>query len=252
MNPIRFSLAAAAMASLVAQFSGNGSTVNRPVKLFEAGSYPDKGVDITPEDLDCIVSEFNAGAASGQFPPVKTEHRDTPLDPLGEVVAVTRHGNELYGVLAFAPGIHSHIQDRNVQSVSVGLAREMRDGKPVTRLTETSLVFAARVAGAGFLSAEQIAAKLATFAAAGKLTPAMTGPVTRLLSAPQAVTFSDGSSVSVAAEVEALLNALPVVQNRNGSAVGVAFAAPGRGGPNDGLNLDARQKDFLAALKGGN
>ena len=71
-----------------------------------------------------------------------------------------------------------------------------------------------RVAGTGFLNAAQVGQTLAKFSAAGKLTPAMMEPVSRLLSAPGEVHFSDGSTGSVAADVVALLDALPIVQPR--------------------------------------
>ena len=48
--------------------------------------------------------------------------------------------------------------------------------------------------------------------------------------APPVVTFGDGSSVDVAAEVEALLQALPVVQPR-GAVGGVSFGGPAADGP---------------------
>jgi hypothetical protein len=248
MSRVNIPIAAAALASFTAQFSAT-ATVNRPVKLFEAGDYPDKNVTITEADLDSIVSHFNTASAAGKYPPVKTEHTSTPLDPLGEVVALHRSGKELYGVLAFSPGIHSHIADRNVSNVSIGLIREAGpDGQAVTKLTECSLVFAARVPGAGFLSPEQVASKLATFTAQGKITPAMAPSVAKLLAAPQSVQFSDGSALSVAAEVEALLNALPVVQHRGG-AVPVTFSTPSTSAEPK-YNLDPQQQKFLAELRG--
>lgn len=201
-----------------------GNKVRRPARLFVAGDYPDKGVIITPGDLNRIVANF----ATAKNPvPVKTEHTDTVLDPLGEVSALYVDGDELYGVLTFSAGMDAHIRERAVEHLSVALLRE-EDGS--FRLKETSLVFTPRVATAGFLSRERIAATIAKFAGAGKITPAMRPTVERLLSAPQVVTFGDGSSVNVAAEVEALLTALPVVQPR-GSAGGVAFRGLTADGP---------------------
>jgi hypothetical protein len=196
----------AAVAALT--FSGQGPVigdrVRRPARLFVAGDYPDKGVTIRRDDLTEIVANFSA---STKPVPVKIEHADSPLDSLGEVAALYVEGDDLYGVLIFSTGMDAHIRERGVEHLSVALVRE-EDGS--FRLKETSLVFTPRVASAGFLSAQTVEAKLAQFAAAGKITPAMRPSVSRLLSAPQLVTFSDGSSVSVAAEVEALLNALPV------------------------------------------
>jgi hypothetical protein len=185
-----------------------GNKVRRPARLFVAGDYPDKGVTITADDLQKIVANFSAAKNPV---PVKTEHSDTPLDPLGEVVALYVDGEELYGVLVFSSGMDSHIRERGVEHLSIALIRE-EDGS--FRLKETSLVFSPRVPTAGFLSRTKIATALAQFAQAGKLTPAMYPHAERLLSAPRLVTFGDGCEVDVAAEVEALLAALPVVQPR--------------------------------------
>ena len=218
-----------------------GSRVRRPARLFVAGEYPDKGVSITVADLHGIVANFNADAAadfrrdsagdqSERGPtaavpvPVKIEHSDTPLDPLGEVAALYVEGSELFGVLSFSPGMDAHIRERGVEHLSIALVR-VEDG--TYRLKETSLVFAPRVASAGFLTTEAARSRAAQFAAAGKVTPAMRQSVERLLSAPPLVTFSDGSQLSVAREVEALLAALPVAQPRGSAAsVSSGFARP--------------------------
>ena len=48
-------------------------TIEREAKLFEAGSYPDRGIEITEEDLDRIIA--NASEA-----PIRIEHTATPFD----------------------------------------------------------------------------------------------------------------------------------------------------------------------------
>ncbi|MES2459903.1 MAG: hypothetical protein V4671_04910 [Armatimonadota bacterium] len=197
--------------------------VRRPARLFVAGDYPDKGIHITPDDLTRIVANFSTAKNPV---PVKTEHSDTPLDPLGEVAALYVEGSELYGVLVFSSGMDAHIRERGVEHLSVALVRE-EDGS--FRLKETSLVFTPRVASAGFLTPALVEQKLAAFAAQGKLTPAMRQSAARLLSAPQVVTFSDGSELSVAAEAEALLSAMPVVQPRGSVARTGQFAGPAEG-----------------------
>ena len=197
-----------------------GDKVRRPARLFVAGDYPDKGVSVTAEDLAGIVANFNT--AKNAPVPVKTEHIDTVLDPLGEVAALYVDGNELYGVLSFSAGVDQHIRERGVQHLSVSLLRE-EDGS--FRLKETSLVFTPRVATAGFLSPPAVQARIAAFAAQGKLTPAMRASAERLLSAPQVVSFSDGSALDVAAEIEALFAAMPVLQPR-GSVAAASFSAP--------------------------
>lgn len=195
--------------------------VRRPARLFVAGEYPDKGITVTPGDLAKIVAAFHA---EGRPVPVKAEHHDGPLDPLGEVVALHVEGDELYGMLVFSAGIDAHLRERHVEHLSVCLARAS-DGS--LRLKEASLVCAPRVPGAGFLPPEAVEEKLASFRRAGKLTPAMEPHARRLFSAPAGITFSDGSASDVAAELEALLRALPVVQPREGTAAAapIRFAA---------------------------
>jgi hypothetical protein len=219
-------------AALGCQFSAaaavSGDKVRRPARLFVAGDYPDKGVTVTPDDLDKIVANF----ATAKNPvPVKSEHRDSPLDPLGEVAALYRDGDELYGVLVFSPGMDAHIRERGVEHISIGL---VRDGEAGFGLKEASLVFVPRVTGAGFLTTADVEAKLQKFSAAGKLTPAMRQSAARLLSDPQVVTFSDGSQVNVTAEFEAFLSALPVVQPRGSvAAAPLSFTQLGTGGPSE-------------------
>ena len=61
----------------------------RPAKLLEAGEYPDKDLTLTEADLDGIVARFASGV------PVKVEHVDSPLDPLGQVKRLWRDGAAL-------------------------------------------------------------------------------------------------------------------------------------------------------------
>ena len=200
-----------------------GSRVHRAARLFVAGEYPDKGCAVTEDDLDAIVARFYAGGASV---PVKTEHTDSPLDPLGEVVGLYRRGPELFGMLCFSPGVHAHIEARGAGNLSVALTREPKEDGGGYRLTEASLVFRGRVPGAGFLSPEQIEAKVAAFRAQGKLTPAMEPHVARLLAVPSSVCFADGLAGDIGSEILALIAALPVVQPRG---VSSAMAAIGFG-----------------------
>ncbi len=211
---------------------GQGGKVRVPALLFRAGEYPDKGVTVTPSDLAALVAAFNA---AGRSVPVKAEHLDSPLDPLGEVVVLHLEGDELFGVLTFSTGIYRHLEERGAYNLSVKL---LKDETGLT-LAETSIVFAPRVPGAGFLTAEQVGAKMAQFRAAGKITPAMEPRVQRLLSAPLFIAFSDGSSVSVAAEVEALINTLPIVQPRgNSGAIPVSIPTAPQSSPQFSGNPD--------------
>ena len=198
----------------------SGGRVRIPSLLFVAGEYPDKGVTVTIADLDSLITRFQA---AGSPVPVKAEHFDSPLDPLGEVVALHREGDNLFGMLVFSEGVASHIQERAARNLSVAL---MRDETGYS-LKEVSLVFTGRVPGAKLLTPEQIQRKLADFRAAGKVTPAMEPSVTRLLSAtPSVVTFADGSAVEIdiAAEIGQLLSALPILAPSGGQVPAIVAA----------------------------
>ncbi len=113
----------------------------RPARLLETGEYADKGLTVTESDLDGIIARFTAGL------PVKVEHLDSPLDPLGRVVRVWREGNALLGLLAFPDDLAGFLRRRGAAKLSVGLTRE-----PLA-LKEVSLVLKPRIASAAFLSA---------------------------------------------------------------------------------------------------
>jgi len=224
---IVFSAQVAAGAAAALLFSGVavGDKIHRPARLFKAGEYPDKGVTVTPDDLDKIIARFVAFTSGGGCVPVKVEHMDTPFDPLGQVVALYRQADELYGMLAFSLAADALLAEKQVGGLSIHLAREEGEGAGFS-ISETSIVVNPRVATAGFLTAAE---KIASFRAAGKLTPAMEPAALALLSVPMSVRFSDGREGSTAELVEALLNASPVVQPR-GPVVpvvpGVSFGAP--------------------------
>lgn len=109
--------------------------VEKSARIFEAGEYPDKGITVTEADLDAIVSSFAEC-------PVKVEHADSPLDPLGTVKRVWRKGRELFATLAFPEDLASFLERRGIKRLSVGLLKD-----PL-RLAEVSLVLSPRVAGA--------------------------------------------------------------------------------------------------------
>lgn len=121
-------------------------SAERDACLLVAGAFPDKGLAISPEDLDGIVARFSA--ADGGGVPVKVEHRDSPLDPLGLVKSVWRDGAALMGRLAFPPDLSGFLQRRGIAKLSVGLERS-----PLS-LAEVSLVLRPRVASAALLSKE--------------------------------------------------------------------------------------------------
>ncbi len=115
--------------------------VEKSARIFEAGEYPDKGITVTEADLDAIVAGF-AGC------PVKVEHADSPLDPLGAVKRIWRAGRELFATLAFPQDLAAFLQRRGIRRLSVGLLKD-----PL-RLAEVSLVLNPRVAGATMFGEE--------------------------------------------------------------------------------------------------
>ena len=81
-------------------FSGRGDVARSGRRCcWNAGLTRTRGLTVTEEDLDGIVARF-----SGDGAPVKVEHMDTPLDPLGRVQKVWRDGSVLMAKLLFPAG----------------------------------------------------------------------------------------------------------------------------------------------------
>ncbi len=114
----------------------NIEMIEREAKLLEAGSYPDRGVEITEEDLDLI-------AANTADAPVRIEHTDTPFDgALGVLKSVYRKGRELFGKLCFTAAAWELIKAANARRLSVALRKDK------SSIAEVSLVREPRVADA--------------------------------------------------------------------------------------------------------
>jgi len=197
----------------------------RPARLLEAGEYPDKALSLTESDLDGIVSRFTAGL------PVKVEHMDSPLDPLGRVQRVWREGNALLGVLAFPEDLAGFLRRRGAAKLSVGLSRE-----PLA-LLEVSLVLKPRVASAAFmgdsllntdsfsadalsaeivrlraaLSAREADAQVALFKAQGRIVPASEAAARALLLSGETSVLMAGGPEPVSAVFRRFLAAQPPV-----------------------------------------
>ena len=103
----------------VLSFSTEEMSQERDALLLECGIYPDKGLSVTETDLDGIVARFSADGA-----PIKVEHMDTPLDPLGRVQRIWREGSTLMAKLLFPEDLAGFLRRRGVQKLSVGLSRE--------------------------------------------------------------------------------------------------------------------------------
>lgn len=130
------------------QLSTDNSVVERDALLFRAGSYPDKDLDITEEDLDRMVESFTPA-------PIKVEHTDTPLR-LGILTRIWRVGRELFGRLAFNPLAWALAKECGATRLSVAVRKG--DGAkhpddpghpcPGPSIAEVSLVRSPRIADA--------------------------------------------------------------------------------------------------------
>lgn len=112
-----------------------GPWVERRAKLFEAGDYPDKGVEVTGEDLDALEASFDAPV------PLLIEHADSPL-ALGFLKDVRREGDELFGTVSLSREANELIERSGAHALSLGLSPDLR------RIVEVSLVRSPRVADA--------------------------------------------------------------------------------------------------------
>ena len=196
-------------------FSDEEMPSERPARLLEAGDYPDKGLSLTESDLDGIVSRFTAGL------PVKVEHVDSPLDPLGRVQRVWREGNALLGTLAFPEDLAGFLRRRGAASLSVGLSRD-----PLA-LLEVSLVLKPRVASAALMSvdtlnseivrlraaltAREVDSQVTAFKAQGRIVPASEAAARLLLASSDAVVLMAGGSEPIASVFRRFLASQPPV-----------------------------------------
>jgi hypothetical protein len=111
-------------------------TVEREAKLFEAGDYPDRGVNITEADLDSII-------AGTKCPPIAIEHSKTPFDgAMGVLKTLHRKGKELFGTLAFTDPAWALAVSAGARRLSVAIKKDL------SGIAEVSLVREPRVADA--------------------------------------------------------------------------------------------------------
>jgi len=116
------------------------TTIEREAKLFEAGSYPDRGIEVTEEDLDRIIANTSEA-------PVRIEHSATPFDgALGVLKSVYRKGRELFGRLCFTQAAWELIKSANAKRLSVAILKDK------SGIAEVSLVREPRVADAAVFS----------------------------------------------------------------------------------------------------
>ncbi|MBV9850086.1 MAG: hypothetical protein JO250_10475 [Armatimonadetes bacterium] len=185
-----------------------GTVTEREARLLVAGDYPGKNLTVTEADLDALAANFRGPV------PVKVEHVDSPLDPLGLVQEVWRQGRgksaELRGRVSFPAEMAAFLARRGAEKLSVGLL-----GGPVWRLLEASLTLRPHVPTATLLSEEpppglplrlgegmeaelirlrreRLEGQVAALKASGRLAPAAEPLARALLGAPAVVTLSEG------------------------------------------------------------
>ena len=248
------------MEPITFEFDYEEMTVEKDAKIFEVGDYPDKEIQVTEADLDAMVESFAEV-------PVKVEHTDSPLDPLGTVKRIWRQGRELFARLAFPRDLASFLERRGIKRLSVALFQD-----PL-RLAEVSLVLSPRVADAALfgqksevrsqkpeeeeviesmtdsekeiaelrfaLRVKDVEAKLAELKAQGKIVPA-SEPQAReiLLQGDGKITFGD-EEVSISRVFERFLEAQPKV---------VVFGELAPGGKLSETPLSAEEEELLAKL----
>lgn len=234
-------------------FGAGEMDTERQARLLETGSYPDKNLTITEADLDGIVARF--GEAGGSAP-VKVEHVDSPLDPLGVVQALWREGSALLARLAFPADLAGFLRRRGVEKLSVGLSRD-----PLA-LAEVSLVLKPRLQSATLMShgvemsendkdaeivrlrrellAREVDGLVAQFKREGRVVPATESLARDLLSVDGGalVTFADGQTAPVAETFARFLALLPPSIR-----FGETAAAPGANA--EPLGLTEAEQAFL-------
>lgn len=109
--------------------------LERQAKLFEIGSYEDKDLKVSQEDLVRLERGF-------EFPvPIFVEHRDTPLR-LGYLTDVEAIGAELFGTLSFTQAGNAIIEASGAKSLSLGVSKDF------SKIFEVSIVSHPRVESA--------------------------------------------------------------------------------------------------------
>ena len=214
-------------ASALLAFASEEMLCERPARLLETGEYADKSLTLTESDLDAIAARFTGDV------PVKVEHMDSPLDPLGQVRRVWREGNALLGILAFPDDLAGFLHRRGAAKLSVGLSRE-----PLA-LREVSLVLKPRVASAALmrdapppqfwgagekaeteaeivrlraaLSAQEADVQVAAFKAQGRIVPASEAAARALLASDGGSVLMSGQPEPVSAVFRRFLEAQPPV-----------------------------------------
>ncbi|MGQ9488045.1 MAG: hypothetical protein ACUVTY_02260 [Armatimonadota bacterium] len=117
--------------------------VEREAKLFEAGSYPDKGLEVSEEQLQMMVESFTAPV------PVMVEHLPDGWQ-IGVLKQLWRRGKELFGRLAILPEAEALLKRLGIRGISVAVTPDVK------RIVEVSVTATPRVADARLMSAQAV------------------------------------------------------------------------------------------------
>lgn len=93
--------------------------VEREAKLFEAGAYPDKGLEVSEEQLQSLVERFVAPV------PVVVEHLPHGWQ-IGVLKQLWRRGKELFGRLGILPEAEALLKRLGIRGISVAVTPDLR------------------------------------------------------------------------------------------------------------------------------
>lgn len=113
----------------------NAEWIERKAKLFECGEFSDRGVNVSPADLQKLASSFDSPV------PILIEHTETPLR-LGYLTDVEAIGAELFGTLALTKEANDFIEDSAAKSLSLSVS------KSLDKIHEVSIVSNPRIESA--------------------------------------------------------------------------------------------------------
>lgn len=100
----------------------------RTGKLFEVGSYADKGIpSVTTEDLDRLVSNFKPiDIGFSEDAGINLEHKSTPLDGhLGKIAKVWREGDALMGDCIVPQFISDVLDETGIKGLSIEVDKNL-------------------------------------------------------------------------------------------------------------------------------
>ncbi|MCW5945921.1 MAG: hypothetical protein KIT74_02685 [Fimbriimonadales bacterium] len=109
--------------------------IERKAKLFECGEYSDRGLNVSPSDLQKMARSFDAPV------PVLIEHTESPFR-LGYLTDVEAIGTELFGTLALTKEANDLIETSGAKSLSISVA------KSLDKIHEVSIVGNPRIESA--------------------------------------------------------------------------------------------------------